>query len=141
MQSIQNEDMATGFDSRRGKHCLTEVNTMTVVPLSEQAGGGSAKTSLSILSKTRFCSSFDSSGKNCHNNAKRDRERETMRPARLGLWCCLLLLLASIGTVVTAAISDEGKQAIEQLRQRHQSAEAEPNARSRRAAAKKVRKT
>jgi hypothetical protein len=37
-----------------------------------------------------------------------------------------LLLLASIGTVVTAAISDEGKRAIEQLRQLHQSAEAEP---------------
>lgn len=49
-----------------------------------------------------------------------------MRPARSGLWCCLLLLLAGIGTVVTAAISDEGKRAIEQLRQRHQSAEAEP---------------
>lgn len=69
---------------------------------------------------------FDSLGKSCHNNAERDRGRETMRPARSGLWCCLLLLLAGIGTVVTAAISDEGKRAIEQLRQRHQSAEAEP---------------
>jgi len=36
-----------------------------------------------------------------------------------------LLLLAGI-EAVTAAISDDGKRAIEQLRQRHQSAEAEP---------------
>lgn len=48
-----------------------------------------------------------------------------MRPASLGYWCCLLLLLAGI-EAVTAAISDDGKRAIEQLRQRHQSAEAEP---------------
>jgi hypothetical protein len=53
-----------------------------------------------------------------------------MRPARFGLWCCLLLLFAGSTTTAYATISDEGKRAIEQLRQRHQNAEAEP-ARSR----------
>ena len=63
-----------------------------------------------------------------------------MRPARFALWRCLLLLLAGIGTVVTAAISDEGKQAIEQLRQRHQSAEAEPTRPKMRGLAVQLRK-
>jgi len=63
-----------------------------------------------------------------------------MRPARLGLWCCLLLLSAGIGTVVTAAISDEGKRAIEQLRQKHQSAEAEPARPKMRGLAEQLRK-
>lgn len=49
-----------------------------------------------------------------------------MRPVYIWLWCCVLLLFVGSRTSADAAISDESRRSIEQLRQRHQSAEAEP---------------
>ncbi len=53
-----------------------------------------------------------------------EKDKTTMKPATI--WCCILLLIASIGNLADAAISDEGKQAIERMRLKQQSAEAEP---------------
>lgn len=44
----------------------------------------------------------------------------------LTICCCILLLFASIGNFAVAAISDEGKQAIESLRLKQSGAELEP---------------
>lgn len=48
-----------------------------------------------------------------------------MRPVYIWLWCCVPLLLVGISTAASAAISDEGRRSVEQLRHRLQSAEAE----------------